>query len=165
MSFLTSLEETAFSQWVVTTGYAWILTLHTVGMTIVAGIAFVIALRLLGLSPGTPIKPLDKLFPIIWGGFALNAVTGAMLLIADASTKLINPDFYVKMVFVAIGIVVLTRMRNKVFRDPQLDQGPLPGSAKGLAWISLAAWVAAITAGRLLAYLGPVSGAKGLVNR
>jgi hypothetical protein len=165
MSFLNWLEETAFSQWVVTSGYAWILTLHTIGMTIVAGIAFVLALRLLGLSPGTPVKPLDRLFPIIWWGFGLNALTGTMLLIADASTKLTNPDFYVKMVFVAIGITVLVRMRRTVFRDPKLDEGGLPRSAKGLAWVSLAAWVAAITAGRLLAYLGPVSGAKGLVNR
>src|SRR5215471_19878469 len=165
MNFLTSLEETAFSQWVVTSGYAWILTLHTIGMTIVAGLAFVIALRLLGLSPGTPVKPLERLFPIIWWGFGLNALTGTMLLVADASTKLTNPDFYVKMVFVAIGIIVLVRMRRTVFRDPKLEEGALPRSAKGLAWVSLAAGVAAITAGRLLAYLGPVSGAKGLVNR
>jgi hypothetical protein len=46
-----------------------------------------------------------------------------------------------------------------------LDKGPLPASVKGLAWLSLVCWVGAITAGRLLAYLGPVSGVPGLRNR
>jgi hypothetical protein len=52
-------------------------------------------------------------------------------------------------------------MRKKVFGDPNLDNGPMPGSAKGLAWASLFCWVAAVTAGRLLAYVGPVSGLPG----
>jgi hypothetical protein len=57
-------------------------------------------------------------------------------------------------------------MRKKVFGDPQLDSAPVSGSAKGLAWLSLVAWMGAITAGRLLAYLGPVSGGiKGLTNK
>jgi hypothetical protein len=47
-----------------------------------------------------------------------------------------------------------------------LDVAPVTGAAKGLAWLSLAAWIGAITAGRLLAYLGPVSGGiKGLTNK
>jgi hypothetical protein len=55
-------------------------------------------------------------------------------------------------------------MRKKVSGDPQLDNGPVSGSAKGLAWISLLCWAGAITAGRLLAYVGPVSGLPGLKN-
>jgi hypothetical protein len=86
------------------------------------------------------------------------------LLIADATTKLTNPDFGVKMVFVFAGIVVLKIMRKKVFGDPQLDKAPVSGTAKGLAWVSLFCWIGAITAGRLLAYVGPVSGLPGLKN-
>jgi len=56
-------------------------------------------------------------------------------------------------------------MRNRVFRDPELDKAPLPSSAKNLAWASPICWFGAITAGRLLAYLGPVSGLQGVVNR
>jgi hypothetical protein len=40
----------------------------------------------------------------------------------------------------------------------------LPGNAKRLAWLSLVCWLGAITAGRLLAYLGPVSGLTGISN-
>ncbi len=85
-------------------------------------------------------------------------MTGTILLIADATTKLTNPDFYVKMTFIFVGIMTLRAMRTKVFEDPRLDTAPVSGVAKRLAWVSLLSWSGAITAGRLLAYLGPVSG-------
>ena len=59
---------------------------------------------------------------------------------------------------------MLKIMRKKVFGDPQLDLAPVSGTAKGLAWVSLICWIGAITAGRLLAYVGPVSGLPGLKN-
>src|SRR5713226_9688006 len=103
MDFLASLEQLRFSIWVLQSGSIWayptILTAHTLGMMIVAGISGVIDLRLLGVSPATPIKPLERLYPLMWLGFWINAITGTTLLIADATTKLPNPDFYVKMVF------------------------------------------------------------------
>jgi hypothetical protein len=76
-----------------------------------------------------------------------------MMLVADATTKLTTLDFYLKMVFVFAGLFLLIRMRRQVFDDPQLDRAPLPGSAKMLAWASLACWFGAITAGRLMAYV------------
>ena len=151
--------------WVLQTPYATILFLHGIGMALVAGFAAVIALRLLGFSPKIPIKSMERLYPWIWWGFAINAVTGTLLLMGDATTKGTNPDFGVKMVFVFAGIIVLKIMRKKVFGDPQLDQAPVSSTAKGLAWISLVCWIGAITAGRLLAYVGPVSGLPGQVNR
>ena len=162
MDFLRGLEQTQFSQWVTQSNSIWsypmILFLHSVGMAIVAGFAAVIDLRLLGLSPQIPVKPLGRLIPIIWAGFGLSALTGTTLLIADASTKLTNPDFYVKMVFVFSGLIVLKMMRTRIFASPALDQGPLPPSAKSLAWISLVCWIGTVTAGRLLAYVGQTSG-------
>jgi hypothetical protein len=161
---LSKIEQWPFSMWVLQTPYATILFLHGIGMALVAGFAFVISLRLLGFAPKIPIKPMEKLFPWMWWGFALNAVTGTCLLMGDATTKGTNPDFGIKMVFVFSGIVVLKIMRKKVFGDPQLDQAPVTGTAKGLAWLSLICWIGAITAGRLLAYVGPVSGLPGLTN-
>ena len=71
---------------------------------------------------------------------------------ADATVKLTMLDFYIKMALVFAGFYTLVRMR-KLFDDPQVDREPLPGSAKMLAWTSLACWIGAITAGRLLAYV------------
>jgi hypothetical protein len=165
MEFLSKIEQLPFSMWVLQSPYATILFMHSIGMALVAGFSAVIDLRLLGFSPKIPIKPMERLYPWMWGGFAINLITGTFLLMGDATTKGTNPDFWVKMVFVFSGIVVLKIIRKKVFGDPQLDQVPLSGTAKGLAWLSLICWLGALTAGRLLAYVGPVSGLPGLTNR
>jgi hypothetical protein len=164
IQLLSKIEQLPYSMWVLQGPYPYILLMHSIGMALVAGFSFVIDLRLLGLSPKIPIKPMAKLFPWMWWGFALNAVTGTSLLMGDATTKGTNPDFGVKMIFVFSGIIVLKFMQKKVFGDPQLDHAPVTGTAKGLAWLSLVCWIGAITAGRLLAYVGPVSGLPGLTN-
>jgi hypothetical protein len=167
--FCDWLEQTPFSQWVLSSPSIWayptILYLHSVGMIIVAGICAAINIRLLGVAPHLPIRPLEKLYPLMWLGFAISAVTGTTLTIADASTKLYNPDFWVKMFFIFLAVWLLQSMRKTVFGFPQLDSAPLPRSATRMAWASLFCWFAAITAGRLLAYLGPVSGGGGVSNR
>jgi hypothetical protein len=61
-------------------------------------------------------------------------------------------------------VAVLYQMQKKVFADPALDEAPVSSTAKKLAWASLICWFGAITAGRLLAYVGPVSGPPGLNN-
>jgi hypothetical protein len=146
-------------------GYPTVLFMHTLGMSIVAGCSTMINLVLLGFWPQMQVKPLERFYPWMWTGFWINAVTGTILLIADATTKMTNYDFYIKMVFIAVGIRVLVVMRRKVFHDPTLDQRPVSSAARGLAWASLICWFGAITAGRLLAYLGPVSGLSGATNR
>jgi hypothetical protein len=166
MDFLSSLEQLSFSKWVLESGSIWayptILLLHTVGMAMIAGINGAIDLRLLGFAPKTAIKPLERLYPIMWLGFGFNAVTGSILLIADATTKLTNPDFYIKMVFVFSAVGILVTMRKKIFGNPKVDEMPLSPGAKRLAFLSLVCWIGAITCGRLLAYVGPISGAHGL---
>lgn len=156
-NFLVYLENLSFSQWVKDAPTVWafptILVLHTIGMAIVAGGSGIISLILLGFWPGAPLKPFARAFPWFWAAFWLNAITGTMMLIADATTKLTTPDFYIKMAFVLVGIYLLVRMRRQVFDDPQLDEAPVSANAKVLAWASLACWFGAIIAGRLLAYV------------
>jgi hypothetical protein len=169
LEFFKSLEQSPISLWVRESGSVWsfptILLLHTLGMSIVAGGSAIMDLALLGFWPlKAPVKPLDKYFPLIWAGFWLNLGTGSLMLMADATSKLTNPDFYVKMAFVFAGLALLYVMRKKVFGDPQLDQVPPSRMAKSLAWASLICWFGAITAGRLLAYVGPASGPPGFTN-
>jgi hypothetical protein len=162
MDILNSIEQSQFSIWVRESSSIWafptVLFLHTLGMSMVAGGNAAIDLVLLGIWPKTPVKPLERLYPVMWWGFWINAVTGTVLLMQDATAKLSNPDFYVKMVFVFTGVAVLKIMRGKVFKDPELDRAPVSGTAKRLAWASLVCWFGAIMAGRLLADLGPVAG-------
>jgi len=168
-NFLNMLENWPFSIWVRESSSIWafptFLVLHTIGMSIVAGLSAMTSFALLGFWPKMPIKPFEKLYPMIWAGFWINLVTGTALLIADATTKMTNWDFYLKMAFVIAGVWLLTQTRKKVFGDPALDQKPVSSEAKRLAMMSLACWFCAITAGRLLAYLGPVSGLSGVTNK
>ncbi len=146
-----------FSQWVKNAPTIWafptILIVHTLGMSIVAGVSAMLSLVVLGYWPAAPMKPFARAFPLLWFGFGINAVTGTMMLVADATTKLTTLDFYLKMVFVFAGLYVLIQMRRQVFEDPQLDRAPVSGNAKMLAWASMACWFGAIVSGRLLAYV------------
>src|SRR4051812_2204411 len=103
MDFLLRIEQSGFSTWVRESpsvlAFPTVLLLHTIGMGLVVGVSAGFDLRILGLAPAIPLAPMEKYFPILWGGFIVNAITGTMLLAADATTKLANPDFYVKMVF------------------------------------------------------------------
>jgi hypothetical protein len=156
MHFLNTLEQISFIAWVRESpsvlAYPTILMLHVMGMGVVAGISTVISLRLLGVSPKTAIQPLERLYPLMWCGFWVNAVTGAALLLSAATTMLVDPTFYVKMIFIFAGVAVLQRTRSKVFRNLGPD-GELPKSAKPLAWAALICWLGGVTAGRLLAYI------------
>ena len=156
MNFLDTLENLGISQWVSSSpsklAYPTILWLHVMGMGVVAGISAMISLRLLGVSPKTPLQPLERLYPLIWWGFWVNAVTGTALLLASASKRLVDPTFYIKMLFIFAGVAVLQLTRKKVFRNLGPD-GALPENAEVLAWAALLCWFGAITAGRLLAYI------------
>ena len=160
--FLIRLEQSGFSIWVreSTSLFAFpgVLLLHTIGMGVVVGINAGIDLRILGIAPALPLAPMERFLPVLWAGFWVNAATGFVLVITDATTKLTNPDFYVKMAFIALAIINLRLLRNRVFRDPLIDKEPLSTQARILATTSLIFWLGAITAGRLMAYVGPVTG-------
>ena len=164
MDVLLKIQQSGFSQWVRESeslfAFAGILLVHTIGMGFVVGVNATMDLRILGFAPAVRLSALDKFFPVLWFGFWLNAITGTILLAADAVNKMSNPDFWVKMVFIALAVVDLRMLKKQVFDDPLVDKVPPSAKAKMLAITSLIFWLGAIVSGRLLAYVGPGSGAK-----
>lgn len=156
LTFLDTIENLGISTWVREAPTVWayptVLLLHVIGMGIVAGGCAIISLRLLGVSPTIPLKPMEKLFPFIWWGFWINAITGTGLLMASATKRMVDPTFWVKMVFIFAGVYVLQLTRKRVFATLGPDE-VVPDNARVLAWASLICWLGAITAGRLLAYI------------
>ena len=120
-SILEQLEQTGFATWIresgVLYGYPLILFLHTLGLSTLVGLSSAIDLRLLGVGRGIPLKSLEKTFVLMWAGFALNAATGSLLFVADARKHASNPAFYLKLLCVALAIVTLVMIRNRVFRE------------------------------------------------
>src|SRR5438874_4690909 len=150
MAFLQTIENLGFSQWVKQSGSLWafpgILLMHTYGMAVLVGVIAGIDLKILGLLPALPLSPLRRFLPLVWAAFWMNAITGTMLLAADATTKLTNPDFGVKMAFIVIAVINQRIIQKRVFGNPDVDRHPFSSNAKVLAVTSLVCWLGAITA-------------------
>ena len=154
---LASLDQSAFAEWLLGSNSIWayptVLTLHTFGMMVLVGAALMIDLRLLGFGRAIPLGSMARLFGVMWGAFWLNLVTGTMLFIADATKRATQPLFLVKLTLVALGVVTIVLIKRSMF-DGRQEPLVITGSAKRLAIASLLLWCAAVTAGRLLAYVG-----------
>jgi hypothetical protein len=155
-SFFVWLEATGLSTWIRESTSMWafpgILSVHTVGMGIVAGLNAAVALRILGFAPRVPLLEMKRFFPVMWFGFWINAVSGVLLLIGYPTKAFTNPVFYLKLAFIAVALAGIRSINRSVFGDPNLDLQPAPAKCRRLAIVSLACWTGAITAGRLLAY-------------
>jgi hypothetical protein len=166
--WLTAIENTSFGIWVRESGSIWsypmIITVHSYGMAMLAGLSAVIDLRLLGFASGVPVPSMTKLLPLIRVGFVLSLISGIALTIGDAGSMLISPIFYIKMGFVALALATGVVIKRRVFDRPELGAAVPPAHAKALAVWSLIFWVASITAGRLTAYLGPAVALKGITH-
>ena len=158
MDFLLWLEATSIGTFVRESPSLWaypsVLFFHSIGLALLVGISAAIDLRVLGFVRDIPLKPLARMIPLIWIGFLVNAISGVMLILASASTLLVNPTFWVKMVFVAAAVVTILLIDKRVFAA-DVDDQTLPKESKILASASLFCWTAAIVSGRLIAYLAP----------
>src|SRR5215475_14774885 len=118
INVLQTIQDSGFCQWVRGSeslfAFAGILLVHTIGMGVVVGVNATMDLRILGFAPAVRLSALEKFFPVLWLGFWLNAITGTILLAADAVNKMRNPDFYVKMIFIALAIVNLRMLKKQV---------------------------------------------------
>ena len=152
MGWLQSLESSSWSIWLKESpsiwGYPTLLFFHTLGLAFSAGPSIAVDLRILGVARRLPLAPLDAFFKLIWIAVAVNAASGAVLFASDATAKLANPAFIVKMTCVLIAIVITVIIRRRVFADSQNNAG----TSRYLAVASIICWFGAITAGRFMAY-------------
>jgi hypothetical protein len=138
--------------------YPTILFFHTAGLALLVGVNTAVDLRILGFAPSLPLAPMQKYLPLMWAGFWVNAVSGAALLMADATTKAVNPVFLIKLILIGLAVVNIAAINRRVFKNGISDRAILPMNVRVLAVTSLLLWIGAITTGRLMAYIGPVSG-------
>ena len=157
MTLLVWLESTALATWVRESdsilAYPTVITVHAVGLAVMVGLSVMIALRLLGCAPGLPLSGMRSLNRWIWIGFWVNAVSGVGLLIASATTMLVNPLFYAKMALIALSMTTFVLIDRAAFPSG-LASNVVTRRARTLAIASLVLWAATITTGRLTAYLG-----------
>lgn len=158
MGMLTWLESIPLAVWVHESPSVWaqptVLTLHTMGMAVLVGAAWVLDLRLLGISRNVPLSAFRWVFRAVTVGLIVNLVTGVLLFAGRATTWGTAIPFLIKMGLVIASAATLMPIRSYVLHtDP--EQRDVSDRARLLAIASILTWSGAITAGRLLAYLVP----------
>lgn len=157
MEFLTWLEQSSFSAWMRESPSVWayptILFLHTLGLGFLVGGSMVLDLRVLGWSKDMPLVSMKRFLPVMWIGFWVNAISGLLLVMIDATSLLTNPLFFIKLGCIALAVLCGKLIANQLFRDAWDTTVQAGAMAKALAGASLLFWVAAITAGRMTAYV------------
>lgn len=157
IDLLAWLEGTRLATWTRESPSLWayptVLTLHTVGLAIVVGVSAAIDLRLLGVARRVPLATLVPAFRLIAWGFLINATTGLLLLVADATTKARQPVLYVKLGLIALALWCTDWLRREMRGDPSHGGASASPRTSVVAAVSLVLWAGAIAAGRLMAYL------------
>jgi hypothetical protein len=124
--------------------------LHVLGAAFVVGGIAVFDLNVL-LGRGEAAETGRIAIPLAAAGLLIQVPTGMTLLAVEARSLGVNPAFYAKMAFMALGLVNLAVFHARF--GNAMKQASLPSSARPLAAISLAAWVLTLIAGRTIAYL------------
>lgn len=149
------IERTGLSLWI-REGSLWafpiILILHTVGLAFLVGANVAVDVRMLGFARGVPLQAMLPFFKAMWLGFWINAVSGVLLLITYPTKALTNPLFYLKLGLIAIAVAHALWVRRQIVENPAFGAPRLPSIARVTSVAALVCWMAAITAGRLLAY-------------
>jgi hypothetical protein len=156
LQLMTALHDSAFSTWLREAETVWafptVLTIHTFGMMLLVGCAWLVDLRLLGVARTIPIGPLRPLFRIMWFAFWINLATGILLFIADPERKATSLLFGFKLLLIIINLPLLIRLERAMYGESP-EPKEVAGRTRQLAAASAMLWAGTIFAGRLLGYM------------
>jgi hypothetical protein len=156
LQLMTTLHDSAFSTWLREAETVWafptVLTIHTFGMMLLVGCAWLVDLRLLGVAPTIPLGPLRPLFRMMWVAFWINLTTGILLFIADPERKATSLLFGFKLLLIIINLPLLKRLERLTYRE-SAEPVAVAGGTRRLAAASAMLWAGTIFAGRLLGYM------------
>ena len=151
--WLAWLEASALGEVARNSGWLFLVVnvLHVLGAAALVGGIAVFDLKVLfdreeAEETGRVAIPLAAL------GLLIQIPTGVTLLAVEARALGVNPAFYAKLAFIAVGLVNLAVFHAR-FGSAMHPAGSLPPSARSLAVVSLAAWTLTLIAGRMIAYL------------
>jgi hypothetical protein len=155
------LETTSYSEWVTASwGWPFALTLHAFGSAIVAGLMFIIGLRLFGFFRTIPYTSLEKLAPYVWAGVVCQFYSGLTLWMSKPPKYVRDWVFDTKFTLVVIGIIFTVMFLKTLRLEATQWQATGAVSSTGLkrCGAACATWAFVIIMGRLTAYLGNLYG-------
>ena len=150
--FLTWLEASSLGEIARSSSWLFVVVnvLHVLGAALVVGGIAVFDLKVLVDREGAP-EVGHIAIPLAALGLLIQIPTGVTLLAVEARALGVNPAFYAKLVFIAVGLVNVAVFHTRFGSATGAES--LPSSARSLAVISLGAWVLTLIAGRVIAYL------------
>ena len=146
-------------QWVRGSGlwtYAFLNLFHILGVSTLFGSILILDLRLLRVTRRVPIDALARVsLPLAKTGFAVAATAGVMMLCTNATEYIGNPFLLIKFPAILVGLVnvaIVSRLPAwRATRERELTMGENRQLAV-MGGISLASWVTAVAAGRMIGY-------------
>ena len=160
--FLVALENTRVSLFIRESssllGFPTVLTTHTFGYCFVLAANVIVSGRMLGFAKSIPFKPLRRLFPVMWLGWIVTAITGVGLTMAAAEKRVPNPILWFKMLLLIVATPMMWKFQMKVFEDPAVNETNVPPSARTMAALQIALWLLIMIFGRLIPYSATILG-------
>jgi hypothetical protein len=164
--FMRTIEETGFATWVREgdffvspfSAFYVILGVHSIGMVMVAGVMFILSLRLFGYFPQFPVSSTNQWMRIAWWGFYINAVSGLVLVIAQPRREFLTLTFDIKLLMIFLAVFTMVAMQRAlanvevVARPDGTAVEMVPPQARMMAFICNLLWLGAIISGRLIGY-------------
>lgn len=136
--------------------YGLVNLIHILGIASLFGAVLVLDLRLLGVWRKVALPAITRpTVPVAATGFAIAASSGLCLLATKATEYVGNPFLYIKFPAIALALVNIGVLRCVPAWKQHNSRDLSPREQKTLAFfggISLACWVTAITAGRMIGY-------------
>jgi len=159
-TFLSWLEGSSLSIWVNESeiGYPIVLSLHAVGMAVLVGLLLMVNLCLMRIIKDVPLQTLTSQIKLALLGAIVNLLSGLALFVSQATTIVTNVPFLTKIFMIILGVITTKAIQQQlsiVLTNPGNSNNKI--TLKGLAILSTIFWVAAITAGRLIAYFKPTA--------
>ena len=136
--------------------YAIVNLVHILGVATLFGSVLILDLRLLGVWRAVTLPAISRpAVPLAAAGFAVAALSGVCLLATKATEYAGNPFLFIKFPAIGLGIfnVALLNRFPAWKQHRKRDLSPREEARLALfGGISLACWLAAISAGRMIAY-------------
>ena len=155
---LRSLQDTALAVTIRDSLFYFPLleSIHVLGLSLVVGTVVVIDLRLLGLaSVDRPYRAMSSgILKWTWGAFALTVLAGVLMFTTNAEVYFHNVFFRTKLALLALaGLnVLLFQLTAKRTVDRWDRSRVAPPIGRAVAVMTLAIWIAAIFAGRMIGF-------------
>ena len=147
-----------FAEWLSTTGpsvfiqenNSWFIPLiqsiHIVGIAVVFGSIFLIAMRILGITGTDQTLPqtTNRYGPWLTGSLWLLLATGGLMVVGEPVRELVTFSFWFKMFLIVVGTMLAVMFRKRA--------NNAAGVSKALAVVTVLIWASIIVLGRLIAY-------------